>query len=34
MEDAVKIAEVTNNGNTLTKDDLSSTDISYNSDSV
>ena len=27
MEDAVKIAEVTNDGNALTKDDLSSTDI-------
>ena len=34
MEDAVKIAEVTDNGNALTKDDLSSTDISYNSDTV
>ena len=34
MEDAVKIAEVTNDGNALTKDDLSSTDISYNSDTV
>ena len=35
MEDVVKIAEVTNDGNVLTKDDLSSsTDIFYNSDSV
>ena len=34
MEDAVKIAEVTNDGNALTKDDLSSTDILYNSDTV
>ena len=34
MEDAVKIAEVTNDGNALTKDDLSSTDIFYNSDIV
>ena len=33
MEDAVKIAEVTND-TTLTKDDLSSTDILYNSDTV
>ncbi len=34
MEDAVKIAEVTNDGNALTKDDLPSTDILYNSDTV
>ena len=34
MEDAVKSAEVTNDGNALTKDDLSSTDILYNSDTV
>ena len=34
MEDAVKIAEVTSDGDPLTKDDLASSEIYYNSDTV
>ena len=34
MEDAVKIAEVTSDGDPLTEDDLASSEISYNSDTI
>lgn len=34
MDDAVKIAKVTSDGDPLTKDDLASSDIYYNSDTI